>query len=158
MVEKTGNRLDVPYRRKNKIRKNVFQYMKFKVIGFSNGAIDLASLNLMLLIWPTKNNWLLLAFNTIAYILAVSNSYIWNSRYTFKYSSEKSMKQKFLFALQAGVSLLINNGAFLLGIGIFSVFTASMWIVDNAAKEFSMFCSATASFFFLKFIVFREKK
>lgn len=158
MAEKTGSRLAVPYRLKKKIKKNVFQFLKFKVIGFSNGAIDLVSLNLMLLIWPTKNNWLLLIFNTAAYILAVTNSYIWNSRYTFKQGTEKGMKQKILFVSQAGASLLINNGAFMLGVHLLSLFISSMWIVDNGAKEFSMVCSSNASFLFMKFIVFREKK
>ncbi|HET7577981.1 MAG TPA: GtrA family protein [Bacillales bacterium] len=141
----------------HRLKKNVLQYAKFNVISFGNWIIDFGLLNLLLWLWPTTNGFQLLVYNSIAYVGAVANSYFWNSRITFKQQSKRGYREKALFALQAGVSFIINNLVFLLGVKGLSMFLSSMWLVDNVAKELSVFCSSTASFFFMKWFVFRKK-
>lgn len=140
-----------------RLKSGFFQYAKFNMISFGNWALDVGFLNLFLWIGPTSNHVMLLLYNTVAYIAAVTNSYIWNTRITFRKHLRKGHRQKVLFASQAGVSLVINNIVFFAGIKLLSTFSSSMWLVDNGAKEISMFCSSTASFFFMKWIVFRKK-
>lgn len=141
--------------------RGIIQYLKFGTVGLISGALDLGSLNLMLVIWPTTNHLLLVTFNTVAYALAVLNSYIWNSRFTFKEGLKESKKQKAAFILQALVSLLISDGilyvaSLLLAIGHW----LPQILVVNIAKLLSMFLSSLASFFFMKYFVFpnREKE
>ncbi|HET6871406.1 MAG TPA: GtrA family protein [Sporolactobacillaceae bacterium] len=134
------------------------QYIKFGAVGLTSGALDLGSLNLLLFIWPTSNHVLLVIFNTFAYDLAVLNSYIWNSRYTFKEGNSNSHGQKVAFILQAIISLFISDGVLYVGT---SLLTTTHWfpklVVYNIAKLLSMFLSSLASFFFMKFFVFRKK-
>lgn len=138
--------------------KGLIQYAKFGTVGLTSGALDLGSLNLLLLIWPTSNHVLLVVFNTFAYALAVLNSYIWNSRFTFREGLEGNKKQKILFIVQAAVSLLISDGILYVATLLLSMsgFLPKL-LVYNIAKLLSMFLSSLASFFFMKYFVFREE-
>lgn len=137
--------------------KNSFnQYFRYCIVGLSCAAIDLGLLNGLLYFFPTERTSLLTLYNSIAYGLAVLNSYIWNSKYTFK--EKKSPKQFMAFIIQALVSLLIANIVFILGLWLLGfVYVLPKWLKTNIAKTVSMFLSSTASFFFNKFIVFRNK-
>lgn len=144
---------------KNRLVKGITQYAQYSVIGISCGVIDIGSLNLFLFLWPTDQTFLLALFNSIAYGLAVLNSYIWNSRLTFRKGTEKGYRQKAFFVIQAGLSLIISNVTLLLAVDALNWLSFfPLWFVYNAAKGISMFCSSTSSFFFMKFLVFREKE
>ncbi|HSU79537.1 MAG TPA: GtrA family protein [Candidatus Angelobacter sp.] len=138
--------------------KGFIQYLKFGAVGLTSGALDLGSLNLLLLIWPTSNHVLLVVFNTFAYALAVLNSYIWNSRFTFREGNSNTHGQKVAFIVQAIISLFISDGVLYVGTVLLST---TNWfprlVIYNIAKLLSMFLSSLASFFFMKFFVFRKK-
>ncbi|MDB5053058.1 MAG: polysaccharide synthesis protein GtrA [Bacilli bacterium] len=137
-----------------KKRKGIIQFTQFSLIGILNGTIDLGALNLLLLMWPTQTVMGLFLFNSIAYVLAVLNSYFWNSRLTFRLDVFFSVREKIIFVAQATVSLLISNGVFLLFIYWFGLFPIPLWIIHNASKGLSMAISSTSSFFFMKYFVF----
>ncbi len=60
------------------------QATKFCVVGFINTVIDLAVLNLLILVWPQGDSGpLFTAFKTISFLVAMLNSYLMNSRWTF---------------------------------------------------------------------------
>lgn len=137
-------------------RNFLFDYLKYSIVGTSCGAIDLGVLNGLLYFFPTKQAVMLTLYNSLAYGLAVTNSYIWNSKFTFK--AKKNVKQFIAFTIQALVSLLIANLIFITGIKLFSLnSTLPSWLATNIAKLLSMFLSSTASFFFNKYIIFRKK-
>lgn len=142
---------------KNEKPRTPIQTMQFTIIGLSNAAVDIGSLNLLLLLHPTNQNLTLTTFNTIAYCLAVSNSYLWNSMITFRHTARGNSKQRFGFFLQALFSLLINNGVFLLFNFLFQFIGMPAWIRHNSAKAVAMFASFTASFFMMKYFVFKEQ-
>lgn len=143
--------------KKNKKPRTPTQTLQFTIIGLSNAAVDIGSLNLLLLLHPTNHNLTLTIFNTIAYCLAVSNSYIWNSMITFRHTARGSSKQRFGFFLQGLFSLLINNGVFLLFNFLFQLIGMPTWIRHNSAKALAMFASFTASFFMMKYFVFKDQ-
>ncbi|HET7577787.1 MAG TPA: GtrA family protein [Bacillales bacterium] len=144
---------------KDRVIKGILQYCQYSVIGASCGLIDIGSLNLFLYLWPTESDALLALFNSIAYGLAVLNSYIWNSRITFRKGARKDYRQVGLFILQALISLVISDLVFVLAIHGFREFSLfPNWMIHNASKGLSMFLSSTSSFFFMKFLVFRRKK
>ena len=133
------------------------QTLQFTLIGISNAAVDIGSLNLLLLLHPTDHSGTLTFFNTVAYCLAVGNSYIWNSRITFQHSAQGSAKQRFGFFLQGLFSLLINNGVFLAFNLLFQSIGMPVWIRHNLAKGLAMLASFSASFFMIKYLVFKDK-
>ncbi|RYG72022.1 GtrA family protein [Lentibacillus lipolyticus] len=132
------------------------QFLQFGVIGFANAAIDIGTLNLLLLFFHTDDRWLLLLYNTIAYILAVVNSYYWNASITFERSAQGSNRQRILFIIQGLVSLGVNNLVFI-GINeLMQLLGVNNWLRYNVAKGLAMFLSFLASFFMVKYFVFRD--
>jgi len=136
-------------------KRTTVQVFQFSLIGGINAVIDIVSLNILMFIWPTDNPLLLVIFNTIAYVLAVTHSYVANSSLTFRANSAKDRKEIFFFAIQAFGSLIISNLVFV----TVSYFLATpQFIEQNVAKGLSMFVSTVASFFFMRYFVFRRKK
>lgn len=137
------------------------QVLQFSSIGAVNAAVDIGMLNLFLWIWPTSNNMMLLFFNSMAYFLAIANSYYWNSKFTFNRFSDLGAKEVGLFLSQALVAWIVNNLVF---IGMINLLEAQEWmaipvlITRNIAKGLAMFLSFTASFFMMKFVVFKARE
>ncbi|RSL29863.1 GtrA family protein [Salibacterium salarium] len=143
---------------KKKMTRGPFQFMQFSVIGLANAGVDIGTLNLLLLLFPTDDRGMLALFNTIAYSLAVANSYFWNVLITFRNSAEGSRRQRLTFILQGIVSLGVNNVVFLGANQLFQWFEIPRWLRQNIAKGLAMFLSFTASFFMIKFFVFKDTK
>jgi putative flippase GtrA len=134
----------------------LIEYVKYCIVGVSCAVIDLGALNGLLYFFPTEKPVRLTLYNSIAYGLAVLNSYVWNSKFTFKV--KKTRVQFIAFIFQALVSLMIANLVFLFGLWMLG-FTAYFpkWLKTNISKALSMFLSSTASYFFNKLLVFRKK-
>lgn len=141
--------------------KGSIQFLQFSAIGGLNALVDLGSLNLLLIIWPTDGRIVLALFNTVAYSLAILNSYLWNSRLTFGKVANFNRQEKIWFTLQALAGLLISNVVFVLAIDFFHwlpFWAIPTWIIHNIAKGLAMVLSSTASFFLMKYIVFTKRK
>ena len=54
------------------------------MVGTSNAIIDFGVLNVALAAFPTRATVPLLAYNTAAVVLAATNSFVWNRRFTFR--------------------------------------------------------------------------
>ncbi|SEQ92449.1 Putative flippase GtrA (transmembrane translocase of bactoprenol-linked glucose) [Virgibacillus subterraneus] len=142
----------------NKKNKGPFQFLQFSVIGVSNAGIDIGTLNLLLLLFHTDERGLLLLFNTIAYTLAVANSYFWNASFTFQHSAKGSNRQRILFIVQGIVSLGVNNLVFIASNTLLESFGVPNWLRYNVAKGLAMLLSFIASFFMIKYFVFKKSK
>lgn len=139
-------------------KKVLAQLIQFSMVGGFNGIIDIAVLNVLLILWPTNDNNQLLLFNTIAYLFAIMNSYIWNTRFAFKGMAKKTKREKIMFLVQAAISLIISNVVFILSYQLFDLTPISNWVIQNLSKGLSMFFSSAASFFSMKYLVFRPIK
>jgi putative flippase GtrA len=139
----------------NREQKGALQFTKFSMIGIFNGVIDLLALNALIWIWHPQNVIGLTLINSFAYVLAVLNSYYWNSRLTFRRNALFTSKEKIKFAAQATVSLFISNGVFLVSVYGLGLFPIPLWVVHNASKGLSMAISSTCSYFFMKLVVFK---
>lgn len=142
----------------HKRKKGPLELLQFSVIGISNALIDIGALNLLLLLFYTDEKGMLILYNTLAYILAVVNSYFWNASITFKRSAKGSNRQRLYFIIQAIISLGINNLVFILSNGLLENFGVPNWLRYNIAKGLAMFLSFVASFFMIKYFVFRKSK
>lgn len=143
---------------KKKRKKGPFQFLQFSVIGLSNAAIDIGILNILLLLFHTDERGLLLLYNTIAYTLAVANSYFWNARFTFQHSAKGSSRQRILFIVQGIVSLGVNNLVFIVNNTLLEIFGVPNWLRYNVAKGLAMLLSFLASYFMIKFFVFKKAR
>ncbi|MDL4839796.1 GtrA family protein [Aquibacillus rhizosphaerae] len=138
-------------------KKSIMEYLSYSIIGIICAALDIGVLNGLLYFFPTEQTSLLTLYNSLAYTVAILNSYIWNTRYTFKVT--KSKKLFFAFIFQAIISLFIANIVFLSGLWLFQFISIFPGLVEtNIAKGLSMYLSSLSSFFFIKFIVSYKKK
>ncbi|KUP08168.1 hypothetical protein Q73_07350 [Bacillus coahuilensis m2-6] len=140
--------------------RSIKQFFSFTMIAVINAGIDLGTFNLLLILFPSTDNAWLVTYNTIAYILAVCNSYYWNSRLTFKYNAnrQREWKQMISFTTQALVSLIISNVVFILSVELLYYTILPNWMIHNLSKFLSMGLSSLASFFFMKFYVFSHRQ
>ncbi|GAA0594523.1 hypothetical protein GCM10009001_08300 [Virgibacillus siamensis] len=143
---------------KHKRKSGPFQFMQFSVIGVANALIDIGALNLLLILFYTDDRAMLLLYNTVAYTLAIINSYFWNARFTFQHTAKGSNRQRILFIIQAIVSLGVNNLVFIGANALMEVIGIPNWLRYNVAKGLAMFLSFLASYFMIKYVVFRRKK
>ncbi|WP_022792549.1 GtrA family protein [Marinococcus halotolerans] len=141
---------------KNQKRRGPLQALQFSVIGVTNAVVDIGALNLLLFLFPSEERMTLTLFNTIAYALAVTNSYIWNVFITFRDSAKGSTRQRLVFIIQGLISLGINNAVFLGFNALFQALGVPTWIRQNLAKGLAMLASFTASFFMMKYFVFKD--
>lgn len=135
------------------------QFVRFCTVGISNAAVDLGALNLLLLLYPTQSDLTLLLYNTIAVALAILNSYLWNTRWTFHDQVTSTRRERVLFVSQALLNIAINN-AVLFGLTDLLPTETGTWsmLTANLAKLVAMFASSGLSFILLRTIVFRARR
>src|SRR2546423_13661410 len=63
---------------------SLLQILRFSIVGILNTSIDVLTLNVLVLLFPTHNANLLLIYNSIAYTLGALNSFLLNKYWTFK--------------------------------------------------------------------------
>jgi glycosyltransferase involved in cell wall biosynthesis/putative flippase GtrA len=132
---------------------------RFAAVAVMNAGVDLAVFNLLLLLLdPSPSPALLVAFTTCAVIAGITNSYIWNSRWTFRDRRRGGVggqrRQRFLFALQAGVNVAVNNVT-VLGLSLLtSWFGLGSALAANGAKVVGMFAASAVSYLLMHRFVF----
>ncbi|TKD72530.1 GtrA family protein [Pseudalkalibacillus hwajinpoensis] len=134
------------------------QVMSFSAIGVMNALVDIGALNLLMLLFPTDDRIQLIFYNTIAYTLAITNSYFWNAKLTFPSKAIHDRKQVLLFLAQAVIALGISNLVFYGALLIFEWITFPRYIERNISKGLAMLISSASSFFMMKHLVFPRTK
>ncbi len=134
------------------------QYTRFLLVGISNAIVDLAVLNVLLLAYPTQEPLPLIAYNTLAVGLAILNSYLWNTRWTFRAEATHSRRERLLFIGQALINILVNN---LVLVGVTSLLPdmqgTEFLIWSNIVKLAAMILASSISFLLLRAIVFHPR-
>jgi putative flippase GtrA len=85
------------------------KFLRFGLVGTLNTIVDILVLNLLLWIYPTNDTWQILAFNSLACIVAACNSFVWNKVWTFQYREPITAQLVLRFAGVSLVSMLGNN-------------------------------------------------
>jgi putative flippase GtrA len=135
------------------------KYAQFSAVGISNMIVDVGTLNLLLLLGPTRNPELLVLYNVGALVLANANSYLWNTLWTFKEQAQHDAKQVGLFTAQGLLNVAVGSALLWLAAhGLRAYTDLSPWLSGNAAKAISTVSASTVSFLFLRLFVFRPKE
>lgn len=88
-------------------RRGVRQFVKFCLIGATSAVIDVGLLNLFTQVF----GWHWVIAQVLSFTLAVTNGYIWNSRWTFRGMGQGTSRRRYvLFYLTNIIGLLINIG------------------------------------------------
>jgi putative flippase GtrA len=146
--------------RRTKLKKGSIRFSKFTVVGFSNALVDFGTLNLFLLFLATRDPSVLALYNGVALVLANANSYVWNTRWTFRSRAKRrDLRQRVLFTLQVLVNISVSNALFFALVRPVLVYTdVPAYLVGNVAKMISVVVASTISFFVLRYVVFSRKR
>jgi putative flippase GtrA len=143
-----------------KIRKGGVRFSKFTIVGFFNAVIDIGTLNLFLWFASTRDPSVLALYNGVALVLANTNSYFWNTRWTFRSRARRrDLRQRVLFTLQALFNICVSNGLFFLLVRPVLVYTdVPAYLAGNVAKLISVVVASAIGFFLLRYVVFARKR
>jgi putative flippase GtrA len=134
------------------------RYTKFLMVGAANAIVDLVVLNGLFLLHPTNAKGLLAAYNTVAVLAAIVNSYVLNRRFTFRDKSTGSLREGLMFAVQALVNIVVNDLVVVwLSTYLAHVKNIPILVSGNLAKAIAMMVASSVSFVLMKFVVFRGR-
>lgn len=137
------------------------QLAAFSTIGGLNALVDVLAFNILLLAAPTHSSWVLTAYNTLAVCAALTNSYLLNSRWTFRATRARHRsarwRQRVGFFAQAVVNIAVNDLVLSAMAGVFAKLLLPGWLDTNLAKITAMFCASFVSFVLLRTVVFSER-
>ena len=146
-------------RKRDKLRRGSIRFSKFTVVGLMNSVVDIGTLNQFLWLAPTRDPSQLALYNGVALVLANVNSYVWNTRWTFRGRAKHNLRQTVLFALQALINICVGNGLFFVLIRPILIYTdVPTYLVGNVAKIVSVVVASTLSFFVMRYLVFSRKQ
>jgi putative flippase GtrA len=143
-----------------KLKKGSIRFSKFTVVGFLNALVDIGTLNLFLWLASTRDPSVLALYNGVALVLANLNSYVWNTRWTFRgRAKRRNLRQRVLFTVQALFNISVSNGLFFVLIRPVLIYTeVPAYLAGNVAKIISVVVASTISFFVLRYVVFSRKR
>lgn len=133
------------------------RYSKFLIVGTVNAGVDLGVLNILIALAPAKSAATLTFYNTIAVVLAIVTSYILNRRFTFSDLSTGSTRERILFFMQGVVNVFLNDLTMVgLSTYLLNHKSLSLFLGSNVGKALAMLVSSTASYLFMRYLVFRK--
>ncbi len=137
---------------------DLLQLGRFAVVGVSNSVIDFGILNLLLWLYPTTNTWQTLSYNSLAVLLASTNSFFWNKYWTFQQKNKVSTQEVYRFIVLAISTTLMNDGLMLLLGKLFPAIMRSSLLGANALKLGAILGTMSISFFGMRLWVFFQKR
>lgn len=134
------------------------QFIKFLLVGVLNTGIDFGVLNLLMFSTGITSGIYYSVFKAISFICSVTNSYIWNKRWTFK--KGKSLEKK-----EFSKFFIISLMAFGINIGVASVLVniigpvggISPYVWANISALAAAGFTTLINFFGYKYLVFKDK-
>jgi putative flippase GtrA len=134
------------------------QFVRFCLVGTSNAIIDFGVLNAALAVFPTRTTVPLLAYNTAAVVLAATNSFVWNRRFTFRVRGPLQAGEVARFAMVAAGTAGLNDLMLLALSGLFPALMVSGALGANVLKLGAILGALALSFFGMRFWVFIGKR
>lgn len=134
------------------------QFMRFAFVGILNTLIDFGVLNVLLWLNGYSVGLWLFLFNSLAFVLASGNSYLWNKYWTFGDERPVTLSQAGLFFLLTSIGLVINcSVVFLLTFSGWSPLAVTTLVWINLAKVAATLASLIWNFCSYRWWVFRSR-
>lgn len=135
------------------------------MVGGSNAVIDFALFEIFILVHPTRDPDTLVAYNTVAVIFALANSYRWNRLWTFRGSEAEGnrarWRERMLFTAQSVLNIVVNDLS-LAGVTVLlnrnDLFAHNVTVANNIAKFVGVLVASTTSFVVMRLVVFRGER
>jgi putative flippase GtrA len=135
----------------------LFQFIKFGLVGVGNTAVNFGVVNAFVYFSGiTKGPWVIL-YSAVAFVVALCNSYYWNSQWSFKSTGKRNFKEFVIFAVVTLFGLAINSLIVFAVTKINPPFGVSgkLWI--NIANLIATLVVMFWNFFGFKLFVFKDK-
>ena len=145
---------DLPGRLVQSLVSLFWQSVRFVIVGISNVTIDVLTLNLLLLSFPTPNIGLLLLFNSVAYALGAFNSYVLNKHWTFHSRRATTGSELLRFAIVNVAGILCSDCIIWIAGRILQPLVANTVLWANASKVTAILGTAMLSYLGMRLWVF----
>ena len=136
----------------------IWQFVKFGLVGVSNTAINFGVLNGFVALTGITMGWPIWLFESVAFICALFNSYIWNSHWSFESKNPRTTLEFVEFFLVTFIGSQINS------LILYTVATHVHPILNLTQKNWINIANVIATlvvmfwnFFCFKYLVFRKK-
>ena len=136
----------------------LFQFAKYGAAGALSAFIDLGLLNLFSLIFQIFSGPVILIFNSVSFLVAVTNAYFWNKFWAFKKDGDTAnLREYSKFIGVTMVGLLINTAiVFVITTLIGAPEGVSEPVWENVAKFSAIIPNVMWNFFGYKFLIFKS--
>jgi putative flippase GtrA len=142
-----------------KIKKaDIWQFLCFCIVGTSNAVIDFLVLNVLLWAYPTADTWQVLSYNSLAVLLAATNSFFWNKYWTFQQRNPVTFQEIYRFVVVASGTTLMNDMLMWLLSTTFPGIMGSSLIGANILKLGAIIGTMSISFFGMRLWVFFQRR
>ena len=134
----------------------MLQIVKFGISGGLSAMIDLGILNSLISLSGIYSGLYFSLFKGISYVVAVTNSYLWNKYWTFSSHSSASSGEFFKFIFANLIGFGFNIGGASLGVNVIGApagVSGELWANGGAVSM--VFVSMTWNFLSMKFLVFK---
>ena len=91
------------------LSRDIWQFLRFGLVGCLNTLVDLLTLNCLLWLWPARNPGVLLFANSLAYAFGALNSFALNRHWTFQRRGRASRHEITRFVLAALAGIVCND-------------------------------------------------
>jgi putative flippase GtrA len=133
------------------------QLMRFGLVGVMNTLVDLLLLNALLVLFPTTNSFMLLAYNALAYSLGAINSFFMNKYWTFKNKQRVTRGEVVRFAVTTLFGIVGSSGILWLASNMLHPFLVNATVWANASKIFAIAGTVLISYLGMHLWVFVRK-
>lgn len=128
---------------------SLWQFVKFGIVGISNTLLSLATYQLCLHALGLHYQF----SNVLAFIVSVTNSYYWNSRYVFKLGHQKGIATHLR---SYGRAFLSYGSTFLLSTALLALWVEGCGISKTLAPILNLLITVPLNFILNKFWAFRN--
>ena len=140
-------------------RLNIPELLKFAFVGVINTAIDIALLNLLVILFGTgRHNSLYVLFKAFSFLVATANSYFLNNYFVFSSKNNSRDNESLIFFLVSFAGFLLNVVASSI---LFSSLIRFNKVSINLATNIGAFVGSATVFLWnfigYKFIVFKNQ-
>ena len=138
-------------------KSDAWQFFRFCLVGSLNAVIDFAVLNALLWKYPTSGNWKILGYNSLAVLLASTNSFFWNKYWTFQKRQSITSQEVFRFVVVAASTVFLSDLLMWQLAGWFPVLMQTT-TGSNITKLAAIIGTMSISFFGMRLWVFFQRK